>query len=74
VGEFTLGDKTHPINFIRIKGDWKINTGTIPTFIALVEDAKLATIAGRTLTFKQGSILSLIADKDLCVYRDDDLK
>jgi len=73
VGQFRLGDKTHPINFIRIKTDWKINTGTIPTFIALVEDAQLATHTGLTLSFKQGAILSLISEIGLCVYRDFDL-
>lgn len=73
MGEFKLGDKTHPVNFIRIQSDWKINTGTIPTFIALVEDAKLANPAGLTLSFKQGAILSLITDIGLCIYRDFDL-
>ena len=73
MGEFILGDKTHPINFIRIKTNWKINTGTIPTYIAIIEDAQLATPDGLTLTFKQGAIVSLIADIGLCVYRDFDL-
>ena len=74
VGQFNLEDKNYPINFIRIKTDWKISPGTIPTYLALVEDAKLATPAGLTLSFKQGAVLSLIADIGLCIYRDDDLK
>jgi len=73
VGQFRLEDKNNPINFIRIKIDWKINTGTIPTFIALVENAQLVNPAGLTLSFKQGAILSLISDMGICVYRDFDL-
>ena len=74
MGQFKLGDKNKPVNFIRIKTDWKINTGTIPTFIAIVDGAQLANPAGLTLTFKQGAILSLITDIGLCIYRDEDLK
>ena len=70
MGYFHLGKENGGTHLINDTTDWK-NDGL--RFIALVEGAQLTTLDGITLTFKQGSILSLIKSSGFCVYSDDDL-
>ena len=70
MGEFTVGNKNNPTDFINLGTHWKRNGNT---FTALVERAQLTTPAGITLTFKQGSLLTFFNDGSVCVYTDDNL-
>lgn len=74
MGQFNVGDETNPTTTLREKTDWRVVAGTVPQLIALVEDAQLKTPDGITLTFKQGSILSMITGSGVFIYRDVDLK
>lgn len=74
MGQFNVGNENNPTHYLSVDTDWKINSGSTPTTISLVDGAQLTTPDGITLTFKQGAILSMISGTGLCIYRDDDLK